>query len=141
MTDQPVFYPEETLQRHGLTAREATHPGCYALKLNTPDVDTFRDRWHSEYDVEPPEALNDVIASHQDLFYVGCAGNLQRRLSDHVQGDKRQVTLFNICPIQRLHAVWRYPDVGEAATHETLHAYDLRDVTGAAVWCNGSVIA
>lgn len=139
MTDGPSFYPEESLEAHGLTPDTWGSAGVYALALETPGLGTFRDRWYGVYKSEPPRGLIEAVDLKRALIYVGATGNLRDRLHDHVAGDVRRVKLLAVCPPVGVVDVWRYDSFDAAETHERRHAYELRG-DGVSVWVNGELL-
>lgn len=130
------FYPEESLEAHGVPPDAFNDPGCYALALDVPeDFDDLRDRWYAEYDVEPPAPLVNAVESGYALAYIGAAKRLCARLHDHVAGDVRQAGLLAVCPATELREVWRDSEPFEA---ETQYAYAVSaDHPETAVYANG----
>lgn len=133
------WYPEESLERHGIPPDAFHEPGCYALALDAPeDFAALRERWYSVYEIEPPEEFVNAVEANRDLAYIGAASSLCDRLHDHVRGDVRQAGVLGVCPAVGLREVWRTDTADVAFERETglAIAYSNQH-PGVACYCDG----
>lgn len=140
-TDEPAFYPSTELERHGLTPDTWGQPACYALELDVPGVDAFREAWHSVYEIPAPHALAVAVGDRQNLVYVGCANDLRARINDHLTRARNTVNLLEVCPPTGIVDVWPYDSFTDAEDHERGHAFEVSQADANRVcWVNGEIV-
>jgi len=138
MTDARLTPAEinERLDHRDLLA-DATGPGVYALRVQTPDSAEAVARAFFDAGVaEPPhEALSRLTAS--DVAYVGASMCVRDRLAEHARGDVRRATFLEAFDPVDVVGVW--PDPEPFTTAERAHGRDLR-ADGWVVWSDGRLL-
>ena len=115
---------------------DAHGPGVYALELAVPDIPAaVREAWLAVHDVLPGEDLDKRLASASQVVYVGAAGNVYDRLTDHVGGQVRQAALLEVFDPVGIVNVWPYDDPRAGPEYNT--ARRLADRDGTVAWMDG----
>ena len=96
---------------------QPSDPGCYALEIDLPDDrNDVADAWHEHYEELPPY-YHRLVDCHTAI-YVGEAGDVQRRLNDHINSDKRKAALPSVFGVKSLLNVWWHDSKQDAEEAE-----------------------
>jgi len=116
---------------------EASHDsGVYALEVDAPSEPTVaKERWDQHHDKRPPEDTLTRVAAAEDVYYVGAASNVYRRLTEHISGDVRRATFLEAFPPIALERIWLTGTDPTKAEFNTAVKLAQRD--GTVAWSDG----
>jgi len=126
----------ERLDERGLLA-DAHEPGCYALRVETPDTEIeVAKQWRQHHVNKPPDGVIERLADAERVAYVGASGDIYQRLCDHVGGEVRRATFLSIFPPREVVEIGPCEDPFDAEFNRAMRLVS----DGWTVWTDGELL-